>query len=385
MNDLDKLQPTIQQSMDAIPWAERISDHNRKIDEYLQNCLFRGYSAETTIPRIKSTLSQTLGRVELNDPTHPAGRRHLLFWELLHPEFGAPRLGLIIASLMNDDLAPDTRRHYMNELRYFCEYVIAKPNIPGTSEVTIAQKYGPISLSFSKYDLPVHAQDRPRKSRYALAPTLRDEFYEFLRTEYLPSHALPHIGARNYTAVILQTEIGARVSELLAIQSEGDRRDIDQTKARVRLFGKAKAYGGKRIRWVPLTELAAEVLNVFERVFKPMFPKPSDSDHLFLNADGSRLTRYQFWKALKKMIELARQSGVLVPEDLRAHDLRRTFATNKLEKNPLEYRKVLKMLGHSYPSSAAPYLIATDDDVEEEQADLIDIFVDPYINKRGTK
>jgi site-specific recombinase XerD len=127
------------------------------------------------------------------------------------------------------------------------------------------------------------------------------------------------------------------------------------------------------------------VLNVFERVFKPMFPKPSESDHLFLNADGSRLTRYQFWKALKKMVALARQSGVLVPEDLRAHDLRRTFATNKLEKNPLEYWKVLKMLGHSYPSSTAPYLIATDDDVEEEQADLIDIFVDPYIDKRGTK
>jgi len=68
--------------------------------------------------------------------------------------------------------------------------------------------------------------------------------------------------------------------------------------------------------------------------------------------------------------------------DIRPHDLRRTFATNKLEKNPLAYRKVLKQLGHSSPSSAAPYLIATDADVEEEQGDLIDIYVAPYIDKK---
>jgi hypothetical protein len=49
------------------------------------------------------------------------------------------------------------------------------------------------------------------------------------------------------------------------------------------------------------------------------------------------------------------------------------------------YRKVLRNLGHTYPSSAAPYLIATDADVEDEQGDLIDIFVNPHIEKRGTK
>jgi hypothetical protein len=51
----------------------------------------------------------------------------------------------------------------------------------------------------------------------------------------------------------------------------------------------------------------------------------------------------------------------------------------------LAYRKILRKLGHTYPSSAAPYLIATDADVEDEVGDLIDIFVDPYIEKRGIK
>lgn len=237
-------------------------------------------------------------------------------------------------------------------------------------------------MTFTKYDVPIHAADRPRRHRYALSPDLVDDSFEFLRVEYLPNHSLAHMGARDYTAIVLQAEIGARTSELLGIRSAGESCDVDLLKNRVRLLGKGKAYSGKRLRWVPLTPLAAEVLNTFLKVFKPMFPESPQSDFLFLNEDGSRLTKFWYWKTFRKIVALAREAGVQLPEDLRPHDLRRTFATNALEKNPLAYRKVLKQLGHSYPSSAAPYLIATDEDVEEEQSDLIDIFVDPHIDKK---
>ena len=119
----------------------------------------------------------------------------------------------------------------------------------------------------------MHAQDRPTKPRYALSAELRDEFYEFLRTEYLPNHPLPHLGAQDYTAIVLQAEIGARTSELLGIRSSGASCDIDWQTGRVRLFGKAKAFSGKRVRTVPLTPFAMEVLRVFEKIFKPMFPR----------------------------------------------------------------------------------------------------------------
>jgi integrase len=128
-----------------------------------------------------------------------------------------------------------------------------------------------------------------------------------------------------------------------------------------------------------------EVLRVFERIFKPMFPQGAASDYLFLDKDGDRLTDNQYFRNFRKIVELARDAGVPLPEDLRPHDLRRTCATNGLEKNPLAYRKVVRNLGHTYPSSAAPYLIATDADVEDELNDLIDIFVNPHIEKRGTK
>ena len=109
------------------------------------------------------------------------------------------------------------------------------------------------------------------------------------------------------------------------------------------------------------------------------------SEYLFLDKGGDPLMDHQYFYNFRRIVELARDAGVPLPEDLRPHDLRRTCATLALEQNPLEYRKVLRKLGHTYPSSAAPYLIATDADVEDEQGDLIDIFINPDIEKRGTK
>jgi site-specific recombinase XerD len=74
-----------------------------------------------------------------------------------------------------------------------------------------------------------------------------------------------------------------------------------------------------------------EVVRVFEKVFKPMFPRTAAAGYLFLNEDGNRLSNDQFYSIFEKIVELARDAGVPLPEDLRPHDLRRTFATNELE------------------------------------------------------
>jgi len=365
----------------GIPCEERLEDHDNKLEEYLENCTFRGASEET-VYHARAILKSIFRRVKIRDSTHPAGLRHLLIWDLLNPVLGSHYLSLIISSLQKDDTALSTKRKYMNCLRYVCEYVVAKPNIPGSNGLAFPDKHGPIAAPFTKYDLPIHAADRPRRKRYALSADLIDDYFEFLRVEYLPNHSLAHMGARDYTGIVIQAEIGSRRSELLGIRSAGESCDINWLKSRVRLFGKGSKYSGKRLRIVNLTPFAAEVLNTFQKVFKPMFPESPQSDYLFLNEDGSRVKKNWFCKTFRKINDLAREADVQVPEDLRPHDLRRTFATNKLEKNPLAYRKVLKQLGHTSPSSGAVYFIATDQDVEEELDDLIDIFVDPYIDKK---
>jgi integrase len=384
MEPPNPISPLVEQPRN-IPWEEQLEDHSLKIEEYLRNLVFRGCTYETTIRSSRSVLNHLFDRLQIEDPNHPCGRRQILMWELLEPERGSLRLGALISLLLEDNLAHGTRRQYLRELRSFCDYVLAKPNIPGSSELTIMEKYGPIALTFTKYDLPMHAQDRPTNPRYALSASLRDDFYEFMRTECLPNHALPHLGAQDYTATVLQAEIGARTSELLGIRSSGESCDINWETDRVRLFGKGKAFSGKRVRTVPLTPLAMEVLRVFEKIFKPMFPRDPAGEYLFLNEYGGRLPVRQFFRNFRKNVELARDAGLPLPKDLRPHDLRRTFATNELEQNPWAYRKVLRKLGHTYPSSGGPYLIATDADVEDEQGDLIDIFISPCIEKRGTK
>lgn len=364
-----------------VSWEERLQDHNNKKAQYLENCLFRGCNPDTTLKSLDSTLTSMFNRVQIEDPTHPEGRRPLHVWDVLDPHLGSAYISLITTSLLQDDLAPGTRRHYMRDFRRFCEFVIEKPSIPGTTVVTVEEKYGAIALNFTKYDLPIHAQDRPVKKRYALALALLHYFYEFLRTAYLGNHKTPHTGARDYAAIVLQAETGLRVSELLAIRSGGDSSDVDWANGRIRVMGKGKAFSGKRIRWVPLTPMSSAVLSVYEKRFRPMFPISNEKDYLFLDNNGQRLMPYQYARNFRKIIQLARAFGVLLPEDLRPHDLRRTYATNMLEGNPLGYRKLLKNLGHTWPSSAGPYLVATERDVEDQQTDLIDIFIDPAIER----
>lgn len=373
---------TQNEPMTGMPWEERLRDHENKIEEYLQNRFIRGCNPRTTIRGNRSALFSTFRRVQVEDATHTDGHRQLLVWELLEPVKGPYYLGLIGISMIQDDLAISTRRGYMSCLCDFCKYVLVRPHIPSGNGMTFMDKYCPMTQTLTKYDLLIHSQDRPVKKRYALAAPLVEELYEFSRTDYVANRPVPHLAARNFVAIVLQAEIGARTSELLAVRSSGNECDIDWSKQRLRIFGKGKSFSGKRIRWVPLSAYAIEVLRAFERVFKPMFPNTAESDYLFLNRDGGRLSDDQYWRIFREIVGLAREAGVQVPADLRPHDLRRTWATNALEKNPIAYRKVLKHLGHTYPSSAAPYLIATDDDVEDQQNDLMDIFIDPYVNVR---
>jgi integrase len=370
-----------QSSPAIVAWTEEVVDHENKVEEYIQNCLFRGCNPQSTVPARAAVLRSIFRRVEIEDERYPGGKRHLFVWELLNPKTGPGYLSQIIGSLFAANVAPGTRRRYMNDLRGFCEYVLAKPNMPGRPDVTLIDKYGPIRLTFTKYDLPIHAADRLVRKRYALSVAIKIEFIEFLRTQYLPNHLLPHIGARDYAVIVLQVEIGARASEVLGIRVAGTSCDIERSRDRVRLLGKGSAYSGKRPRWVPLTPLAAKVLYTFEKVFRPMFPGSSQSNSLFLNGTGGRMTGKEYWKVFRNIIELANAAGVSAPEDLVPHDLRRTYATNALAEDPQSYRKVLKQLGHSYPSSAAPYLICTDDEVAEEQDDLMDIFINPNIDR----
>ena len=56
MEPANPTSPTEQQPR-FIPWEEQLQDHNRKLEEYLQNLLFRGCTLETTIRSSRAVLN----------------------------------------------------------------------------------------------------------------------------------------------------------------------------------------------------------------------------------------------------------------------------------------------------------------------------------------
>src|SRR5688500_4178252 len=96
---------TTEQPPRSIPWEEQLQDHNRKLEEYLQNLVFRGCTLATTLRSSRAVLNHLFDRLQIKDPTHPRGIRQLLVWELLDPRLGSSRLGLLISLLLQDDLA----------------------------------------------------------------------------------------------------------------------------------------------------------------------------------------------------------------------------------------------------------------------------------------
>ena len=71
---------TCLQQSQPIPWEEQLQDHNLKIDEYLQNLLFRGCTYETTVKTAETVLKRLFDLVQIEDPNHSDGVRHILVW-----------------------------------------------------------------------------------------------------------------------------------------------------------------------------------------------------------------------------------------------------------------------------------------------------------------
>ena len=106
---------------------------------------------------------------------------------------------------------------------------------------------------------------------------------------------------------------------------------------------------GKKTRTIPLGALAEKALKEYIDKARPILIKDESNKALFVNVNGSRLTRQGFWKIVKYYKEQAH-----IEKDITPHVLRHSFATHLLQ-NGADLKSIQAMLGHSDISSTQVY------------------------------
>jgi integrase/recombinase XerD len=143
---------------------------------------------------------------------------------------------------------------------------------------------------------------------------------------------------------------GLRVSEATALDLD----DVDLEDGSVRAFGK-----GSKERMVPLGRNARAALGAYLVRGRPALARPRSGAALFLNAQGTRLTRQGCWKILRRHAGHAKLEAEVSP-----HVLRHSFATHLLA-GGADIRSVQELLGHASLATTQVYTKVTQDRLRE--------------------
>ncbi|MCS6885597.1 MAG: site-specific tyrosine recombinase XerD [Acidobacteriota bacterium] len=155
-------------------------------------------------------------------------------------------------------------------------------------------------------------------------------------------------GIRDLAMLQLLYATGLRVSELVMLKLK----DINLETGLLNCFGK-----GSKERSVPFGKAAEKALRDYLPVRQRLLSNKA-STYLFVGANGKKLSRQQFWKAIA---EYGYKAGI---GHITPHMIRHTFATHLLE-HGADLRSVQIMLGHSDISTTQVYTHVTNERLRE--------------------
>ncbi len=155
---------------------------------------------------------------------------------------------------------------------------------------------------------------------------------------------------RNKSMLELMYASGLRVSELLDLKIG----DIDILNCVVRVVGK-----GSKERIIPIGDYTIESLNKYLDIRGSLL-KNRTCEYLYLNKNGTRLSRFSFFKIIKKLL---REKGI--NKDISPHTLRHSFATHMLNYGA-DLRSIQELLGHSDIATTKIYTHISDNKIKDE-------------------
>jgi site-specific recombinase XerD len=161
------------------------------------------------------------------------------------------------------------------------------------------------------------------------------------------------LAARDHGAFSAMVYAGLRIEETTALLVEDLSFGRGEEVVRV-----ARGKGNKE-RVVPMGPKLKRSLRRYlaerEALLSPEgAPLPEGVTHLFLNEKGLRVTENTLRRRLYSWV---RKSGIK-KQDVKPHDLRRTFGTWYLQANPGHVRELAELMGHSDLSQVMKYALA---------------------------
>lgn len=146
-------------------------------------------------------------------------------------------------------------------------------------------------------------------------------------------------GYRDKAMLELMYATGIRVSELIDL-------DVDDVNLEL---GNVKCANSKKTRAIPLYPGALQALTNYLRDFRDAMVSDASEKALFVNVNGTRMSRQGFWKILKHY-----QTTAHIDKEITPHTLRHSFAVHLLE-NGADLGSLQELMGHSDISSTQMY------------------------------
>lgn len=145
-------------------------------------------------------------------------------------------------------------------------------------------------------------------------------------------------GSRDKAMLELLYATGVRVTELVNLNID----DVNLNLGFVKL-------NGTKERVVPIGRMAQKAVNIYINEYRQEFLKGKESNVLFLNFHGQKMTRQGFWKIIKSY---AKDAGI--EKKITPYTLRHSFAAHLIE-NGADLKSLQQMLGHADISTTQIY------------------------------
>lgn len=146
-------------------------------------------------------------------------------------------------------------------------------------------------------------------------------------------------GFRDKAMLEVMYATGIRVSELIDLNIE----DVNLEQETI------KCSGHKKTRAIPLYPAALRALKIYMHEYRDLLASSPQERALFVNINGTRMSRQGFWKILKHY-----QTTAQIETEITPHTLRHSFAVHLLE-NGADLGSLQQLMGHSDISSTQIY------------------------------